>query len=793
MVHSSPGLMAPLVDNDQPPGAMPMKGVEQPRRQPGWLAPALAAALALAAMAIRLPNLGWGLPEIEEEALPLKKAFQMWGWNEGRLQLDPRTAGWPSLSFYVHLLLLHLIYWGGRLGGFFANRYDFYLLQNDLSPLVVAGRALGVTAVGGVVCIVTRLGARLAGGGAGSVSGGSDRDAVGGSLPLLAGAAAGGALAVSPLLYEQSRLITPDILLLLFAALAVARIVDLRERGRLRDYVWAGIWIGLGASAKYTPVLLAPALYVTHLLRLRSEAADAGAAGAAASATASATTSAAAGAAIARRRLRRLGLTDRRLLWAALACAAAFVLTSPYLLRDQTVFRKDFTSQIMHMSQGHFGQEDRGADALFYMRSALAPALGWPGLLLAAVGLAWAAWRLRGGWVAAALCLACLYLGLGFLGTKFERYMLPVLPTLALGTAGAAVWLGGRLATRPRALRLAAAGLFALLVLASPAWSTWRAARTQARPSTMMLAKRYIMDVLREPGLAFAMEAYTPALPLDNRLEMSAQPVFARLSPEQQRRLLGERHYEVVTIPMYTGMVEMAAFYYDLRHYLPIDVIVTSGAVRGRYERLPDRFPRQRAFYRDLERFTRLERAFAPGPQTSGPEIRIHRFTPEGRERLLRERGPLGPGFHREFRHALHAPHFHAFLEGIARQAYAKQYFSVADLYYQAFYETAPFAQFRPYANALVMAKLQTDQPVAARDLCREVLRREPRDAQAEALLGLALEELGETEGAIAAYERCIALGQEGDAGAGGAAGGEADAPAWARRQLELLRAGTQR
>jgi len=69
------------------------------------------------ALLIRVPSLRWDFPEVEEEALPLRKAFDMWGWDQGHLVLDPQTAGWPSLSFYVHLLLQHAQYALGRITG----------------------------------------------------------------------------------------------------------------------------------------------------------------------------------------------------------------------------------------------------------------------------------------------------------------------------------------------------------------------------------------------------------------------------------------------------------------------------------------------------------------------------------------------------------------------------------------------------------------------------------------------------------------------------------------------------
>ncbi len=633
-----------------------------------WIVPALVATMAVA---IRLPNLGWGLPDIEEEALPLKKAFTMGGWDTGRLSLNPETAGWPSLSFYVHLLLQHLQYLVGRYDG----RADFHHHHQDLASLVVAGRALGVLAAGIVVAVAVRLGRRLAG--------------------SWAGILAGCALAFNPLLYAESRMVSPDILLTALAALAVARLVALHEHGRPRDYVWAAVWIGLGASAKYSPVLLVPVLYGVHAWRERHPA-----------------------------------LTDRRLLWAAAACLGAFVLTSPYLLLDLAVLQRDVLAQVTHMKGGHFGHEDRAA--LFYFGDVLAPAFGWPGLVLATAGLGWAAWRRRGAWLVIAACAVAFYLGLGFLSTKFDRYMLPVLLPLALGLAAAVAWLKTTLQGRPRLLRHAVFAALAAAVLLPPAMTTWALARSQAAPGTLQLARAHLLAELeRQDDLILAMEHYTPSLP-------------------DTAHVLG--------IPLYSVRPELADFYYDLRHFLPVDLIVTSGAVRGRFEQAPDRYPRQAAFYRDLERYAPPIHVVSPGPRARGPEIRIHRLTPAGRERLLRDRGPLEPGFWRPYEANLHAPHFLSFVGDLAWHAYQRDLYAHADLFYEALAATTPADQPRVFMSPHVMARLQVGRTADARRMCEEQLAHDPAHLEALTLLGVVLLNEGDTTGAIAAWQRCLAL-----------------------------------
>jgi tetratricopeptide (TPR) repeat protein len=691
----------------------------RPGQRTAWVA---AVIVVVIAVGLRLPHLGWGLPDIEEEALPLKKAFTMGGWDGSALQLDPQTAGWPSLSFYVHLLLHHLVYWVGLVAGSFADRSDFNRLAGDFTPLVLAGRLLGVLAAGIVVLVAVRLGRRL------SDSGGA----------LLGGVLAGGLLAVSPLLFAESRLVSPDILLTCFAALAVSRLVAIHDQGRARDYIWAGVWIGLGTAAKYSPVLLAPALYLAHVLRLGVEARSPGQA--------------------VRQQWRRLGLDDRRLWWAAIACVGAFVVTSPFAILDLAVFKRDFAHQITHLSAGHFGHEARGWASFYYPREVLAPALGWPGFVIALAGLGWAAWRRRGAWLVVMASVLCLYLGLGSLSTQFDRYMLPLLLPLALGVSAAAAPLGGRLAGRSRALRLAATGLFAVVVLGPPAWGTYAVARSQALPGTLQLARAHILAELAAPDLVFAVEEYAPALP---------------------------DHYPVLRIPMYSIRTELAAFYYDLRHYLPVDVIVTTSAVRGRYLAEPDLYPRQRAFYQDLERYAPVVFSARPDRFTRGPEIRIHRFRPAGRERLSRDRGPLAPGFYREFLPTLHGPHFHTFVGEIAWQAYRKDQFAHAALYYQTLEETWPDATARIFHSPHVMALIRIGEVDAARRRCEDALRDDPDNLEALVLLGLALEAAGEPSLAAAAYERCLARGQTGEP----VQVVFFDALEWAQRLLAALRA----
>jgi hypothetical protein len=94
---------------------------------------------------LRIIHLNWGLPDIEEEAFPMKKAFEMWDWDNGKINLDPETAGWPSLSFYINFLLQLFHYAIGHLFGEFENRYDYFVaFKLDPTQVTLISRGLSL-------------------------------------------------------------------------------------------------------------------------------------------------------------------------------------------------------------------------------------------------------------------------------------------------------------------------------------------------------------------------------------------------------------------------------------------------------------------------------------------------------------------------------------------------------------------------------------------------------------------------------------------------------------------------
>ena len=340
-----------------------------------------------AAAGLRIWHLDWGLPSVEEEAFPTKVAIGMWGFDDGKVDLDPGTAGWPALSFYVQRAAQQFHYVAGKMRGRFSNPLDYYVdWMLDPTEVIMVGRSTSVLS-GLVVCMIALIMGREYAGRLGAIL-------------------AGSLCAISPMMVSHSQLVEPDALVTVFSALALLWSLRVARSGRVIDYAITGLWIGLGTAAKYTPALMAFSLYFVHLERRRAEG----------------------------KSNRYGGLDDRRLGWAALIAFLTFCLTSPYTLADLTVLRRDFAYQALHMSSGHFGHEQQGLGYGHYLFSVLPDAIGWPALLAGLGGLALA---LRSGAEQRVVLWGMLpYLVvLGGLSTHFDRYVLPVILPLALGCA----------------------------------------------------------------------------------------------------------------------------------------------------------------------------------------------------------------------------------------------------------------------------------------------------------------------------------------------------------------------
>ena len=671
--------------------------------------------LTAAALTLRFVHLDWGLPAIEEEALPTKKAFEMWGWEDGQLRLDPETAGWPSFSFYVHLAWQGVYYVGGRVLGAFSDPLDFWVSQQvDPTPLMLWSRGLNAL-LSVIVVPIAWIWARRFG---------------------VNAWVAAGLVAISPMMVRHAQMVEPDALVTFFSALAMLVLPRALERGRTRDYVLVALFAGLGAASKYTPVLLCGSLYVVHLVRLRREG----------------------------RSLRALGFDDRRLGWAALTSLLVFCAASPYTFANLEVLRRDVAYQLMHMSTGHFGHSPQGVGYLHYTFVVLPRAIGWPALVLATAGIVFMARRRSMQDIAWLAAFVPFYLVMGSLSTQFDRYVLPLVLPLAVAATVALDVAWHRISPRQDVPAIVRTAVAALVLLVAPVDGLARYLRAQSAESTQQAAADWFATHSAPDTTTIVTERYGPHLLEDPRTTATYQPVFARLDEQQKNTLFDRPFFVYQRMPMYSARTPLTAYYYDLRHLVAYDYVVTSNSVRRRYENEPERFPRQNAFYADLEAYLEIAADFPPGPDLRGPRVTVYRWRRGARQRLLDERGALDTAHYREWAENVHAPDFLAFAEQVAVHAASEGRHAHASTYYRILGETAE-PELRDYwTERAGIEAVNAGALDEARRLFEAIVARDARNVVALGNLGLVAERKGRLDEARAWYRRCIEADTEGTA-----------------------------
>jgi 4-amino-4-deoxy-L-arabinose transferase-like glycosyltransferase len=347
----------------------------------------------------------------------------------------------------------------------------------------------------------------------------------------LAGIVGAAAVAVATTHVAYSRMAVTDVLL----TLAVTSALTLAVSGRLE---WAGLAAGLAASAKYPGALVAVSVLVAGW----------GAWG----------------------RLARAGL----------AAAAAFALTSPFVVLHAGAAWEDVRRVGSLARQGWLGfEQDPATPLAFALRT-------WetvgPLALLALVAIVVAVVRRTRTDLVLLSFAAAWALHLLPLHQHFDRYVLPLVPVLAV------------LAGSVRVL-----APVALAALAVPlAWSALEA-RALTRTDTREVAAAWIAANV---PLSTPLAADPSTLPLPNR------PV-TRLELPGPGRVFDPRR-------------DVQRLRRDGIRYL-----LVSGAVTDRVLAAPSVYPREARFYGSLDR--RLATVFAadPGPGgVGGPWVRIYRI-----------------------------------------------------------------------------------------------------------------------------------------------------------------------
>jgi len=553
-------------------------------RAPRLPAAPVAFALVALAVALRASRIANGLPEFVEEAAPFRWALAMWSHHGGHIDWNPHHFLYPSLTLYLHLLLQRAHALVGTWIGAFHGPVDYLLAVGlDPSPMVVLARALDIAADAVSVWLTFRIGERI-------------QPGVGAIGALLA--------ALSPILITTSSAIFTDPVMLALSLAALDRMQV--YRGSTQPWAMA-VWTGLAIGAKYPAlVLLAPlawTLFAAHGVRGG---------------------------------LSRFALALGMVVF-------VFLLTSPYVLIDRATFLRDVGFGRVLASEGLLGATSGPSGG--HTLGALARDLGPVASALALVGLALALARPRDR---APILVAIT--GLAFLAPvlisplRFERYLLGVIPPACVLAALAALWAASLVPARARVPALAVLVLAATLPVAARAWATARTAAT----TTEAQARHWIAEHVSRDEL-LVMEPYGPWLRTRRQaLDADDLPFLDQVSPALRARYEARPWWSAVQLPVLVAgtcmvsvrppsgpAVDLAVFehasdfnrvLYDTRLLAGVDYVITTDAVRGRFEADPVRYAEPCAFYRYLDEHAAVAARFRSGASASGPGILVYRL-----------------------------------------------------------------------------------------------------------------------------------------------------------------------
>jgi hypothetical protein len=311
---------------------------------------------------------------------------------------------------------------------------------------------------------------------------------------------------------------------------------------------------------------------------------------------------------------RAMRVQDRTRIWqlvAGLACVpVAFCVVTPYAVIEPATAWSSFRELAAKQST-HLGADGLGfaGNLWWYVSTAMPTALTWPQMALALLGIA-GIWRSRDpSALLTVLYLTTFVVGISLVGLHWARWLLPVLPLMALYAGygvtllvDAAVSVVGDRFRHPssvRRWRLVPALVAGLALVVVPTRSLVAAARLHSVPTTEVVAAEWI----------------TANIP--------AKSLIAR---ERGTAPISERRYSLMTFPMLPRKTV------DQYVRLQVDYVLASSSNWSRFQAEKARYATEVAFYEELDRRAVLVKEFRPSADRGGPVVRVYALSPRARE-----------------------------------------------------------------------------------------------------------------------------------------------------------------
>ena len=374
------------------------------------------AVIIIAAFAMRLRGLNFGLPALldPDESIFVLIALKLLKEHT----LNPGWFGHPGTTTIYSLALVEagIVVVGTLTGGFADTTAFSKALFHDPAVAFLPGRV--VMLISGLIVIL--LAYRLA------------RRVFDPRVALVTAAL----LAIDPIHIRYSQIIRTDMQSTIFMLLTLLAAMRIVERGSLRTYLVAGMWVGIACATKWPAGTVAAGVAGAAVLRIRLEPSEY------------------------RTVLRRLG-------GFALMAVASCVIVSPYLILDFGTVVSNLHGEGRAV---HVGATGNGflANIGWYLGNPLCDALGICGLALAAAGLVAGARRQPIFGYVVGSAIGAFFVSITIQNLIWERWVVPLLPLLTIGLAYATVALVDKVRTQAPRFKLPVAIALTLLVAVPP-------------------------------------------------------------------------------------------------------------------------------------------------------------------------------------------------------------------------------------------------------------------------------------------------------------------------------------
>lgn len=445
-------------------------------------------AILILAIGLRVFGIGWGLPNSRhyysyhpDENMVLSAAMNI---NIFDGQLDPGFYNYGSLYIYVvSFALLLASGWGlVNLGSGDISKYI-----GDVSNMYMSGRIAALILGVLTVYLVYLLGKR----------------AYGRTVGILAALF----MAVMPIHVMHSKFLAVDVPATFFVVLTLIFAMRIAEGHRLRDYLLAGLFAGLAAGTKYNAGLVILAPVAAHIATWINP-------------------KCALGFASNSKNPKKTGdgfaIQLLKLISIPVLTFVGFIIGTPGFLLNNEAFMRDFTYEIHHAATGHgLVFVKTGLGWVYHFGHSLLPGMGLPLLVLAVIGVIYALRKRNVADLALLAFLIVYYAMIGAAQIRFARYVIPMLPIMAVLAARVSIDLVDRLKSGRLGSKSLGYAVVCLLVLITAFTATYSVALDTmfVRPDTRDTASDWIRSNIppgSSIGLATIPWFYTP--PLDPQL-----------------------------------------------------------------------------------------------------------------------------------------------------------------------------------------------------------------------------------------------------------------------------------